>query len=537
MEKKANRSREFSRGKLLLALVAASMLSLAVTAGIAGLLVATTEVSADALSNDDGTVMSEGGYAALIVGVGGVVYWLVVAPVAVGYTFFRSRKRIRIGLGVVSGLLAFVGFGLAAVGFEESLTAGFTVSASFLFALLTWAFLSFVSGAGSKSVTTVDATDTSNLTPPPPVPVTTPRSATAPPTPPPPPAPPISQVAATKSTPISPEPILPAKPKPVDAMKTELQEVPPLDIDYLARNDVQVPSVLRDELILPQESEAAVENEGQVVKAEVVGGDALRKLSDLAVPVVPKAAPKDEPEVVPPEVVGGDALRKLSELAVPVVPKAAPKDEVAYTVDGEALPKQSEPAVTAEPKPAMRDEPQVIAATNIEDDAPYRISKAGDSGTAFEESPRSTFPKLESSVPSVVSIHSLDSKGSIEESVEAELLVNAPGDVDFQKGHAGTDGWVNELFQSELYCLQRDQLAARHHEKLHTALTALDSSNGTLTHAALAGELGMPSVRVRGLVATFAQVLNIDGYSIISDDGEHVRLDGHLARLQFGLED
>ena len=104
MEAKANQSSGFSRRKIVIAVVAASMLSLVVAAGLAGLLVATTEVSAEALSNDDGTVMSEGGYAALIVGVGGVAYWFIVAPVATGYTFFSARKSIRIGLAVVSGL-------------------------------------------------------------------------------------------------------------------------------------------------------------------------------------------------------------------------------------------------------------------------------------------------------------------------------------------------------------------------------------------------------------------------------------------------
>ena len=58
-----------------------------------------------------------------------------------------------------------------------------------------------------------------------------------------------------------------------------------------------------------------------------------------------------------------------------------------------------------------------------------------------------------------------------------------------------------------------------------------------MTRAALAKELGMPDIRIPGLVSALRRVLNVEGYSVLSTDeaGGTVNLNFDLLVTQFEL--
>lgn len=107
-------------------------------------------------------------------------------------------------------------------------------------------------------------------------------------------------------------------------------------------------------------------------------------------------------------------------------------------------------------------------------------------------------------------------------------------------GTAG-GGWIPRLLASPQYQAQA-RLAGRRRPDdatVQRALAALDAAPGSqLAEQALAEVLGMPRLRVRGIVAELSRLLNVDGYRILgyTDDGLLIRLDRQLALQQFGLE-
>ncbi|QDU41270.1 PglZ domain protein [Maioricimonas rarisocia] len=99
--------------------------------------------------------------------------------------------------------------------------------------------------------------------------------------------------------------------------------------------------------------------------------------------------------------------------------------------------------------------------------------------------------------------------------------------------------WISALLNSPVYASQKE-LGGRKpvdDQQLTRLLTSLDRRGGKLTSPALARELGCSLMRLRGLLAKVTQVLNIDGYQVISRDdaSDTIALDRPLLLKQFDL--
>ena len=105
---------------------------------------------------------------------------------------------------------------------------------------------------------------------------------------------------------------------------------------------------------------------------------------------------------------------------------------------------------------------------------------------------------------------------------------------------AAAAAWVDALLGSELFHEQRRRASRQPmpDERIRVLLGALDAYGGTLTRTALARRLGIQEARLRGILATFRKLLNVDGYAVLSVDesGESVSLNRELLFIQFGLE-
>jgi hypothetical protein len=103
---------------------------------------------------------------------------------------------------------------------------------------------------------------------------------------------------------------------------------------------------------------------------------------------------------------------------------------------------------------------------------------------------------------------------------------------------AGPD-WIDRLLASETMVVQR-QLAARvalPEERIRAILVALDERGGKLTRPALAKRLGVPPIRLGGMVSALRRLLNVDGYPVLSVDeqSDTVELNRKQLFTQFGL--
>ena len=99
--------------------------------------------------------------------------------------------------------------------------------------------------------------------------------------------------------------------------------------------------------------------------------------------------------------------------------------------------------------------------------------------------------------------------------------------------------WIADLLAGETFAAQR-AAASRSHvpdERLVAILSALDSAGGKLLQEALARRVGIAQMRLRGTLAVMRQLLNVDGYPVLSvdEDTGDVALDVGLLREQFGL--
>ncbi len=101
------------------------------------------------------------------------------------------------------------------------------------------------------------------------------------------------------------------------------------------------------------------------------------------------------------------------------------------------------------------------------------------------------------------------------------------------------DVWIEALLASEQMAAQRAQAARTHlsDDRLREILEALDERGGKLTRAALAKRLGVPPMRIGGILSALRRVLNVEGYSVLSVDeaADTVELNRALLDAQFGL--
>lgn len=104
---------------------------------------------------------------------------------------------------------------------------------------------------------------------------------------------------------------------------------------------------------------------------------------------------------------------------------------------------------------------------------------------------------------------------------------------------AGLNPWIDALLRSPTY-KEQTKLAVRGapaDDLMIKLLNGLDTRGGTAVRQALAQDLGMPPLRVDGLILNVSRILNVDGYEVIRFDrgSDTVTLNLGLLRAQFDL--
>jgi len=100
--------------------------------------------------------------------------------------------------------------------------------------------------------------------------------------------------------------------------------------------------------------------------------------------------------------------------------------------------------------------------------------------------------------------------------------------------------WIDALVASPRFAEQRQRAARASlpEERIRVILRALDAQNGRASSASLARATGIPPTRLPGAVAALRQLLNVEGYAVLTTDDEAstVVLDRALLETQFELE-
>jgi hypothetical protein len=100
-------------------------------------------------------------------------------------------------------------------------------------------------------------------------------------------------------------------------------------------------------------------------------------------------------------------------------------------------------------------------------------------------------------------------------------------------------GWIASLLVSSVYAQQRG-LAGRtapRDEQMRAVLETLHRYQGRAPRAAIAAALGVPEIRVRGVLAGVRRVLNVEGFAVLEEEEATgtLMLNRELLRVQFGL--
>lgn len=106
-------------------------------------------------------------------------------------------------------------------------------------------------------------------------------------------------------------------------------------------------------------------------------------------------------------------------------------------------------------------------------------------------------------------------------------------------GNQDKAAWIDRLLASATFTARQKQFArlALPRERITDVLSALDRHGDKLLISALAQLLGLPPVRLRGILGALRTLLNIDAYSVLTiDEGDmSVTLDRPLLERQFEL--
>jgi hypothetical protein len=112
---------------------------------------------------------------------------------------------------------------------------------------------------------------------------------------------------------------------------------------------------------------------------------------------------------------------------------------------------------------------------------------------------------------------------------------------DAPQASSDVNTWIEKLLISEVMQQQFSSLGLREPQivLLRAFLVSMEKWRGNVAIAALAQELGQPSFRLRGAVAQWKRLLNIDGYDIVSEESEsgRVMFNKDLALRQFGISE
>jgi hypothetical protein len=122
---------------------------------------------------------------------------------------------------------------------------------------------------------------------------------------------------------------------------------------------------------------------------------------------------------------------------------------------------------------------------------------------------------------------------------EQMTLATHAASADSLSSDSASADWIQELLASELFAAQRVAAGRTPVSDERTAriLAVLDAHNGRLLRDALARVCGIPAMRLTGTLAALRQMLNLDGYPVLTVDevSGDVKLDRALLALQFDL--
>ncbi|HEY0793760.1 MAG TPA: BREX-2 system phosphatase PglZ, partial [Chthoniobacterales bacterium] len=97
--------------------------------------------------------------------------------------------------------------------------------------------------------------------------------------------------------------------------------------------------------------------------------------------------------------------------------------------------------------------------------------------------------------------------------------------------------WLKGFLASAVFKQQAELMGrlAPREEQVTAFVTALEKRGNAVLLATLAPDLGIPPFRLRGLLSSMERLFNVDGYPVIAEDQETVRLDRKLLAKQFEI--
>ena len=107
----------------------------------------------------------------------------------------------------------------------------------------------------------------------------------------------------------------------------------------------------------------------------------------------------------------------------------------------------------------------------------------------------------------------------------------------FATSEVAPEGWIDralagEVIQDQLRRIRRGGMPP---DRLAVLLRLLDTNGGVATRGAVARALDIPLGRVPGQIAAAQRVVNIDGYEVLTVEGDTIRLNATLLKTQVGL--
>jgi len=103
----------------------------------------------------------------------------------------------------------------------------------------------------------------------------------------------------------------------------------------------------------------------------------------------------------------------------------------------------------------------------------------------------------------------------------------------------GEPEWIACLLASDAYAEQRRRASrvALADQRVRAILVALDARGGKLTRKALAKEVGVPPLRLGGVLSALRRLLNVEGYAVlvVDESADTVEINRKLLATQFGL--
>ena len=99
--------------------------------------------------------------------------------------------------------------------------------------------------------------------------------------------------------------------------------------------------------------------------------------------------------------------------------------------------------------------------------------------------------------------------------------------------------WVDTLFNSAVFNEQFDSLGRTPLKKpmIRTFMNIMERRKGAAPMVTVAAEMGLPAMRLRGMVAQLRRLFNIDGYEIVAEKAEtaHITFDKPMVLKQFAI--